>query len=134
MGVEDLDDALSSTLVVTDSAFGADVGVGTVGMNSVTESGDFSAYTGWRLFDNTADFGWLKGDVVSGLYRMLRDGSKSVSLMRFCFPREISRTGESPSAVSLPSGTTTGTRFPINHFHKQIRKQSRARFSLDHRP
>ena len=36
-------------------------------MNSVTESGDFSAYTGWRSFDDTANFGWLKGDFVSGI-------------------------------------------------------------------
>ena len=61
-----VDDALSGTLVFNVDGFGADLGAGTIGMDNVFEGGEFSAFRGWRLFDDLSNFNWLQGTVVSG--------------------------------------------------------------------
>jgi len=65
-GSGDLDDALSGTLLFTGEGFGADLAVGTIGMNASIEGQEPSPFAGWRLFDDLTNFNWLQGTVISG--------------------------------------------------------------------
>lgn len=64
-----LDSSLSADITLTDSSYGADMAVGTVGMASVFDGMDDNA--GWRrIGENPADFPWIVGTVASGANAM----------------------------------------------------------------
>jgi hypothetical protein len=61
-----VDASLQGGLDVTVAGFGADIGAGTIGMQSIKAADGLSDVAGWRGLSPSDNFAWLAGDVVAG--------------------------------------------------------------------